>query len=220
MTLRRPCLAVTVMVVLSGCVADDADPGPADPTEPPMPGVLDCGDNVTYPMQLLAVRFEATAGAFDVLLRGDASPITVCHFLQYVSDDFYAGTIFHRICPGFVVQAGGQTADGTQKEGYGPIKNEAPTNNLSNVARTISMARTSEPDSADTHFFINMVDNTRLDPGGGVDEWGYAVFGNVTRGWDVVQQIEQTPTIPDAQGCTGRPVPGQEVTIQTMGLLG
>ena len=120
------------------------------------------------------------------------APITTKNFLAYVDKKFYDGTIFHRVIPGFVDQGGGFTTDMQQKPTDAPIKNEA-SNGLHNVRGSISMARTSDPDSATSQFFLNLVDNTsagqnNLDPGG-VSPEGYAVFGKITKGLDVLDKI-------------------------------
>lgn len=134
----------------------------------------------------------------DIVLELDPehAPNTVENFLQYVRDGYFDGTIFHRVIPGFVIQGGGFTADFERKSTRSPIQNEA-ANGLKNVRGSISMARTNDPHSATSQFFISLVDNTMLDhtqPSG--RGWGYAVFGNVIAGMDVVDQISQLETGP------------------------
>jgi len=119
------------------------------------------------------------------LLPEDA-PISVENFLQYVDDGFYDATVFHRVVPGFVIQGGGMTSNGAEKDTRAPIKNEAK-NGLKNDRGTLSMARTSVVDSATSQFFVNLVDNDFLNNGS--RDFGYAVFGKVVDGMDVVDAI-------------------------------
>ena len=140
------------------------------------------------------VRLQTTAG--DIVLELDAAKAqkTVDNFLQYVKSGHFDGTIFHRVIPGFVIQGGGFTADMTQKPTKPPIQNEA-YNGLKNSRGTLSMARTSDPNSASSQFFINLKDNASLDhTGKSMQGWGYAVFGKVVEGMDVVDQIAQVRT--------------------------
>lgn len=137
------------------------------------------------------VKIETSLGAFTVELYPNEAPITVDNFLQYVDDDFYAGTTFHRIAPGFVVQAGGYTYDFQIKETREPIKNEAD-NKLYNLTATLSMARTSDPDSATSQFFVNLKHNAALDYDKDKSA-GYAVFGKVIEGFEVIKKIEKEP---------------------------
>ena len=140
------------------------------------------------------VQFETSKGNIVLELDAENAPNTVANFLSYVESGFYNGTIFHRVIPGFMVQGGGFDVDMQQKQTNDPIQNEA-NNGLKNAKGSISMARTSDPHSATAQFFINVVDNTNLDftsetPHG----WGYAVFGNVTQGMDVVMSIVEVAT--------------------------
>jgi peptidyl-prolyl cis-trans isomerase B (cyclophilin B) len=135
--------------------------------------------------------FETSAGTFEVELNRSAAPVTVSNFVNYTSSGFYDGTIFHRVMKGFMVQGGGFTPDGSQKTTKDPIKLES-RNGLKNMKGTIAMARTSVPDSATSQFFINTVDNGFLNYAPGVD--GYAVFGKVVNGMDVIQKIETVQT--------------------------
>ena len=137
------------------------------------------------------VTMETSLGAFTIELYPNEAPITVQNFLQYVDDDFYKGTTFHRIAPGFVIQGGGYTYDFKRKETRDPIKNEAD-NKLYNLTATLSMARTSDPESATSQFFINLAHNEPLDFKKGKSA-GYAVFGKVIEGFDVVKKIEKEP---------------------------
>lgn len=140
------------------------------------------------------VIFKTDMGDIVLELNPKAAPKTVKNFLDYVSSGFYDGTIFHRVIKGFMIQGGGFTADLQRKKNQPPIENEAE-NGLPNKRATIAMARTSDPHSATSQFFINVVDNQALNyrsktPHG----WGYCVFGEVVKGLTVVSQIENTPT--------------------------
>ena len=140
------------------------------------------------------VKLETTMGDIVVELDRDKAPKTVNNFLTYVRKGFYNGTIFHRVIDGFMIQGGGLTEDMQTKPTEGPIENEA-FNGLSNKKYTIAMARTGAPNSATSQFFINVSDNTNLDfrsptQGG----FGYAVFGKVIKGQEVVDAIKAVPT--------------------------
>jgi cyclophilin family peptidyl-prolyl cis-trans isomerase len=137
------------------------------------------------------IRFETTMGSFTVELFEKEAPISAKNFLDYVDAGHFDGTVFHRVIPGFVIQGGGLTADMRQKQTRAPIKNEAD-NGLKNRRGTLSMARTNDPHSATSQFFVNLVDNAFLDPGRGGA--GYAVFGTVVEGMDVVDKIAAVKT--------------------------
>ncbi len=130
-------------------------------------------------------------GEVTIELYDAEAPISVQNFLQYVEDGFFDGTIFHRVIPDFVLQGGGFTADMKQKKTRPPIKNEAE-NGLKNKRGTLSMARTQEIDSATSQFFINLKDNDFLDHG--TRDFGYAVFGKVTDGMEIIDRIAQVAT--------------------------
>jgi peptidyl-prolyl cis-trans isomerase A (cyclophilin A) len=138
------------------------------------------------------VKFQTTLGDFVVEVYPDKSPKTVENFLQYVKDKFYDGTVFHRVIDGFMVQGGGFNTDMTQKATREPIVLEAK-NGLKNDRGTIAMARTSNPNSATAQFFINVVDNNNLNAPS-PDGNGYAVFGKVVQGMDIVDKIRVAPT--------------------------
>lgn len=142
-------------------------------------------------MNKTIVVIETSKGTIEVELNQAKAPITTENFLKYVNDGFYDGTIFHRVMPNFMIQGGGFTPDGKQKQTYSPIKLESQ-NGLKNMKGTIAMARTQIPDSATSQFFINTVDNEFLDYRPGND--GYAVFGKVVSGMDVVLTIEKVRT--------------------------
>jgi cyclophilin family peptidyl-prolyl cis-trans isomerase len=137
------------------------------------------------------IRFETSHGPFTVELFPKEAPVTVENFLRYVDEGFFDGTIFHRIVPGFVIQGGGLTADFSNKKTRAPISNEAK-NGLKNGRGYLSMARTSDINSATSQFFVNLVDNAFLD--NGPRDYGYAVFGRVTEGMDVIDKIARVST--------------------------
>lgn len=140
------------------------------------------------------VKIETTMGDIIVELNAEKAPITVENFLTYVKDGFFAGTIFHRVIPNFMIQGGGMLEDMSQKQTRDAIKIEAD-NGLSNDRGTIAMARTMIPDSATAQFFINVKNNTFLNHSAKTDQgWGYCVFGTVTDGMDVADKIVSTPT--------------------------
>jgi cyclophilin family peptidyl-prolyl cis-trans isomerase len=140
------------------------------------------------------VQLKTSLGDIVLELDAEKAPKSVANFLQYVNDGFYAGTIFHRVIDGFMIQGGGFTADFEQKQTREAIENEA-ANGLKNTKGTIAMARTGEPNSATAQFFINVADNDSLNYTAPTPEgWGYAVFGKVVEGMDVVDQIRQVPT--------------------------
>jgi peptidyl-prolyl cis-trans isomerase B (cyclophilin B) len=139
------------------------------------------------------VRLTTTLGVIDIELFTDAAPLSVANFLEYVEDGFYDGLIFHRVIPGFMIQGGGFLPGMDRREPRAPIENEAD-NGLKNDAGTLSMARTNDPHSATSQFFISVVDNKFLDHTAKTPQgWGYAVFGKVMAGMDVVQAIADVP---------------------------
>ena len=140
------------------------------------------------------IRFTTNLGSFDLELDAKAAPKTVANFERYVKESFYNGTLFHRVIDGFMIQGGGFEAGMQHKEGHAPIENEA-MNGLKNDKYTIAMARTSDPHSATSQFFINVSDNDFLNhtvPSG--QGWGYAVFGRVVKGFDVIARIAKVKT--------------------------
>jgi cyclophilin family peptidyl-prolyl cis-trans isomerase len=161
------------------------------------------------------VVIKTSVGDITVELFQNKAPKSVENFLAYAESGYYNGTIFHRVIKGFMIQGGGFTPDMTRKPTKSPIQNEA-NNGLRNTRGTLAMARTSDVNSATSQFFINTVDNTGLDYRGSTpDAYGYAVFGKVTDGMDVVDKIERTAT-----GTKGsyRDVPLQTVLIQSVTL--
>lgn len=140
------------------------------------------------------IRFTTNLGSFDLELDAKAAPKTVANFERYVKEGFYNGTLFHRVIDGFMIQGGGFEAGMQHKEGHAPIENEA-MNGLKNDKYTIAMARTSDPHSATSQFFINVSDNDFLNhmvPSG--QGWGYAIFGRVVKGFDVIDRIAKVKT--------------------------
>jgi peptidyl-prolyl cis-trans isomerase B (cyclophilin B) len=161
------------------------------------------------------VRLETSLGEIIVELYPDEAPISVENFLGYVEAGFYDGTIFHRVMDGFMIQGGGFTADMTQKPTNKTITNEAD-NGLKNKRGTVAMARRPDPNSATAQFFINTVDNRPLDhTGKNPQGWGYAVFGKVVEGMDVVDAIAKvkTGTKGSFQNVPVEPVVIQKVTV-------
>jgi len=161
------------------------------------------------------VVMETSMGTIEIELYQDKAPITVKNFLKYAEEKFYDGTIFHRVIQNFMIQGGGFTVDMQRKETHDPIKNEA-TNGLKNERGTIAMARTSVIDSATSQFFINVKDNFFLNhKSDSPDEYGYAVFGKVVKGMDVVDKINSVKT-----GKKGRyqDVPIEPVVIKSIRL--
>jgi peptidyl-prolyl cis-trans isomerase B (cyclophilin B) len=139
-------------------------------------------------MPVTPVIMETSLGRVKIELDGDKAPVTVANFLAYVDDQFYDGTVFHRVIPTFMIQGGGFEPGMRQKPTRQPIRNESP-NGLSNVRGALAMARTSDPDSATAQFFINVVDNAQH-----LDRGRYCVFGQVVEGMDVVDKIKAVRT--------------------------
>jgi peptidyl-prolyl cis-trans isomerase A (cyclophilin A)/peptidyl-prolyl cis-trans isomerase B (cyclophilin B) len=161
------------------------------------------------------VQIKTSLGDITVELYADKAPKSVENFLGYVKSGFYDGTIFHRVIADFMIQGGGFTADLRQKKTRAPVVNESK-NGLSNLRGTIAMARTADPNSATAQFFINTVDNPRLDYAGDANP-GYCVFGKVVAGMDVVDKIRAVPT--GAQGPFRSDVPTTAVVIEKVAVL-
>ena len=161
------------------------------------------------------ILMTTTVGPMTLELDADNAPKTVENFLSYVSSGFYDGTIFHRVIDNFMVQGGGFTADMEQKATQAPIENEA-NNGLKNARGTIAMARTQDPHSATAQFFINVQDNDFLNhTGENMQGWGYAVFGKVTEGEDVLDKIRcvQTGSQAGHQDVPVEPIIIESVTV-------
>ena len=156
------------------------------------------------------MRMTTNFGVIEIELNRAKAPTTVENFLKYADDGFYNGTIFHRVISGFMIQGGGFKPGFEKQPTREPIKNET-ANGLKNAVGSIAMARTSDPHSATSQFFINTAANDSLDKENSRDGWGYAVFGKVIKGMDVVQKIESTPT--GRSGPYGD-VPKQDVIIE------
>ena len=157
------------------------------------------------------VKIETSLGDIVLELDQQKAPITVSNFLRYVNGAFYDGTIFHRVVKDFVIQAGGYTADGKEKRTGAPIRNES-YNGLKNIPGSVAMARTADPHSAQTQFYINTSFNVSLD--GKPNKFGYAVFGKVISGMDVVRAIENVAVSPDLY--LGQHRPQDDVLIKRM----
>jgi len=135
--------------------------------------------------------FKTTAGDFTVELFEEQAPVSSANFLRYVDEGHFDGTLFHRVIPGFMIQGGGYTAGLEHKDTHEPIKNEAD-NGLENLRGTLAMARTNDIHSATAQFFVNLVDNDFLNHSPG--NFGYAVFGRVSAGMDIIDTIAQVET--------------------------
>ena len=160
------------------------------------------------------VELKTSQGVIVLELDAQKAPKTTENFLQYVKDGHYNGTAFHRVIDGFMIQGGGFTADMRQKPTRAPIQNEAK-NGLRNVAGSIAMARTGDPHSASAQFFINLANNAALDYPSR-DGWGYAVFGKVVQGLDVVQKIGKVAT---GNAAGHQNVPTTPIVIESAQLL-
>jgi peptidyl-prolyl cis-trans isomerase B (cyclophilin B) len=171
-------------------------------------GLAGAGESAeTFPR----VRLETGKGYIVLELNPAAAPATVANFLTYVKDGFYDGTIFHRVIKGFMIQGGGFTPDLQQKQTREPVRNEAD-NGLANRRGTVAMARTPDPHSATSQFFINTVDNEFLNfRDKSVQGWGYTVFGRVVEGMETVDAIAAVPT---GAARIGRDVPVEPVIIK------
>jgi peptidyl-prolyl cis-trans isomerase B (cyclophilin B) len=157
------------------------------------------------------VKMTTNYGAFVITLDADKAPKTVANFLTYVKEGFYDNTIFHRVIDGFMIQGGGFEPGMKQKQTHAPVENEA-NNGLKNDKYTLAMARTSDPQSATAQFFVNVADNDFLNfTAPTANGWGYAVFGKVTEGMDVIDKIKAVKT-----GNSGfhQNVPAQDVIIE------
>jgi cyclophilin family peptidyl-prolyl cis-trans isomerase len=173
------------------------------------------------------VEFDTTAGTIKIELYPEAAPKTVANFLDYVKSGHYVGTQFHRVIDGFMIQGGGFTTDFKEKPTRPPIPIESESSRkagLSNVPGTVAMARTSEPNSATSQFFINVADNARLNFSAATPQgYGYTVFGKVVEGMDVVNKIAKAPkgaTGPVPPGINPGDVPSTQVVIKGAKVIG
>ncbi|MCK5324762.1 MAG: peptidylprolyl isomerase [Woeseiaceae bacterium] len=185
-------ILITLILILSSTITLAADKIPAHPH----------------------VLIETSMGNIKLELDGKLAPITVRHIVGLVDSGFYDGLIFHRVIPGFMAQTGGYTPGLELKEGDARIPNESG-NGMSNMRGTIAMARTGDPHSANSQFFINVADNVRLNTG--TNRWGYTVFGYVIEGMDVVDKIVAVKTGP--QGKLRSDVPVIPIVIKKMSQL-
>jgi cyclophilin family peptidyl-prolyl cis-trans isomerase len=167
------------------------------------------------PAGVQRVRFETALGAFTVEVDEARAPLTSVSFLQYVRDQHYDGTIFHRVIGNFVIQGGGYLPDGAEKPVRGGVPNESG-NGLSNRRGTVALARTGDPHSGTSQFYVNLADNIALDPSPA--RWGYAVFGRVVEGMDVVDRIASVAT--GSSGPFQEDAPLQPVVISTARIVG
>ena len=182
-----PILALSLMTACGNGTPVKTNTPTAANSEP----VASVTASITTPVH---VRMQTSEGIIELELAGDKSPVTVSNFVHYINKGHYNGTVFHRVIDGFMIQGGGMDAQLTEKATDAPIANEA-NNGLKNEIGTIAMARTSDPNSATSQFFINVADNDSLNyrsptPSGA----GYAVFGRVTSGMDVVNKIAKVQT--------------------------
>src|SRR3984957_6497452 len=155
------------------------------------------------------VQVVTSAGSFTIELSPERAPLTVAQFLKFVDQGFYSGTIFHRAIPSFIIQGGGYDADYKLKGNPAKVVNESG-NGLTNVRGTVGLARPPEPHDGDVQFYVNLADNAALDPN--QTRWGYAVFGKVVQGMDVVDAISLVPT--GAKGPFKENAPLKAVVIQ------
>ena len=201
-------LAVSLLPVFGVAHAQTTQPAPASAATSAAPPVA-------HPQ----VELKTSQGDIVIELFPDKAPKTVANFLAYVKGGFYDGTVFHRVIPGFLIQGGLYTRELQPKRTLPPIPNEA-NNGLSNLRGTVAAARGPDPDSATAQFFINVVDNPRLDYVGNQSgmTWGYAVFAKVVKGIDVVDKIDNLPTGP--QGPFIGDVPRPLVVIEGAKLIG
>jgi peptidyl-prolyl cis-trans isomerase A (cyclophilin A) len=165
------------------------------------------------------VVLHTSQGDITLELFADKAPKSVSNFLRYVHEGFYAGTVFHRVIPGYLIQGGLYTKDLQPRRTHSPVASEAD-NGLSNLRGTIAVARGGDPNSGTAQFFINLVDDRRLDYAGNQSglTWGYAVFGKVVKGMDVVDKIAALPT--HAQGPFSADVPNPPVVIDGANVVG
>ena len=173
-----------ILFLLFGC-ADNSQPAASINTS-----IKKNTSTGVEPMKDIAI-LETSKGNIEIELNREKAPATVANFISYVKSGQYDGTVFHRVIPGFMIQGGGFTADGTQKPTNAPIKLES-SNGLKNEIGTVAMARTNDPNSATCQFFINVADNTFLNYA--PNNPGYAVFGKVTTGIDVMNVIAKSQT--------------------------
>lgn len=191
----------------SGASAPGAAPAASSP--PAAKAAAPSAAPAATPAASTQVQVVTSMGSFTIELNAERAPLTVPHFLKYVDQGQYTGTIFHRVIPNFVIQGGGFDADYKSKPAPRKVVNESG-NGLTNQRGTVGMARSPEPHSSDCQFYINLYDNEALDPS--KTRWGYAVFGKVVQGMDVVDRIGNVPT--GARGNFKEDAPLQPVVIE------
>jgi len=202
-------LAIVVILAVVAVLATTKTTDPSKPTKT----VIKPASTGTKTMN---ISMKTNHGTIILELYPEKAPITVKNFVSYIEDGFFNGTIFHRVIPGFMIQGGGFVPGMTQKETKANIKNEAD-NGLSNDIGTIAMARTPDPDSASSQFFINAKDNGFLNYSAPTAQgWGYCVFGKVTEGMDIVQNIEKTAT---SSSGGHQDVPVEDVIIEEVTII-
>jgi peptidyl-prolyl cis-trans isomerase A (cyclophilin A) len=187
------CVGFLLSALISPTQAADKKPAPADGPKAP----------ATY------VQVVTSMGNFTIELNAERAPITVAQFLKYVDQGFYSGTVFHRAIPSFIIQGGGYDPDYKLKGNPSKVVNESG-NGLTNVRGTVGLARPPEPHDGDVQFYVNLADNAALDPN--QTRWGYAVFGKVVQGMEVVDAISVVPT--GAKGPFKENAPLKAVIIQ------
>jgi peptidyl-prolyl cis-trans isomerase A (cyclophilin A) len=173
----------------------------------------------TPPADSPTVVLHTSQGDITMQLFADKSPKSVANFLRYVHEGFYAGTVFHRVIPGYLIQGGLYTKELQPRRTHTPVQSEAD-NGLSNLRGTVAVARGADPNSGTSQFFINLVDDRRLDYVGNQSglTWGYTVFGKVVKGMDVVDKIASLPT--RGQGPFAADVPNPPVIIESVNVVG
>ncbi|KGI77885.1 peptidylprolyl isomerase [Oleiagrimonas soli] len=205
--MQRILLALALILLPTALLAQQDAPASASSTA------------ANAPVPRPEVQLHTSQGDITLELFPDKSPKSVANFLQYVRDGFYDGTVFHRVIDGYLIQGGLYTRELTPKRTRAPVQAEAD-NGLSNLRGTIAVARGADPDSGTAQFFINLVDNRRLDYTSDQSglTWGYTVFGKVIKGMDVVDKIAKLPTHP--QGPFAGDVPKPLVVIESAKVIG
>jgi len=193
------CVLLIMSALLRPALAAEAAPAAAAPA--PVHAATHTGPQL--------VQVVTSVGSFVIELNEERAPLTVASFLKYVDDGQYSGTIFHRVVASFVVQGGGFDANYKEKPAARTTPNESG-NGLTNVRGTVGLARTSAPHSGDCQFYVNLADNNALDPNPA--RWGYAVFGKVTQGMDVIERIGTQPT--GARGMFKEDAPLEPIKIE------
>ncbi len=198
--MKQLILSVAVLAVALSSSGNAADPPSAAAAAPVKPAAATASPQV---------QVVTSLGSFTIELNTERAPLTVAQFLKYVDQGFYSGTIFHRAIPNFVIQGGGYDADYKLKGNPTKVVNESG-NGLTNQRSTVGLARPPEPHAGDVQFYVNLNDNAALDPNQA--RWGYAVFGKVVQGMDVVDQIANVPT--GAKGPFKEDAPVKPVVIE------